>query len=286
MMKRMGLILKREKKEAMALARIVLDWARKNKVDVLLDPEGAKAMGISSLAAPLEELKKKIDLMMVLGGDGTLLATARGLLGSNVPILGVNLGGLGFLTAVSAEGVPFCLDLLVQGRVKIEDRMMLASNVLRKGEKIAEHCALNDAVIHTGQLARMIELEVSIRSDRVTHLMADGLIFSTPTGSTAYNLSAGGPIVYPTEEVIIMTPICPHILSNRPLIFPPDTEITVKVGGMGEKRLLTLDGQTGVTLESGDLVQIRKSSYRTRLMMPLDKTYYEILRTKLSWAER
>lgn len=286
LMKRIGLILKREKKEAVALARTVLDWAQKNRIEVFLEPEGAQTAGVPKLATPPDELKKRIDLMVVLGGDGTLLAAVRMLLGSSVPILGVNLGGLGFLTAVSTDGFLNCLELTLQGKSKIENRMMLTAVVFRGGKKIAENYALNDAVIHTGQLARMIELEVRIQSDKVTHLMADGLIFATPTGSTAYNLSAGGPIVYPTEEVIVMTPICPHILSNRPIIFPADTEIEVKIGEMGERRLLTLDGQTGVSLEPGDLVQVKKSVHRTRLIMPPDKTYYEILRTKLSWAER
>lgn len=285
-MKRFGLILKRGKREALSLAREILNWAASQRTEVHLDPESAKAVGLPERAVPLEEIGRRIDLMLVLGGDGTMLAAARMLAGSNVPILGVNLGGLGFLTTVSANDLTRCLGEALQGKLKIEDRMMLVARVLRRGEEVCKHTVLNDVVIHKGELARMIELELRIDSERVTEMMADGLIFSTPTGSTAYNLSAGGPILYPTERAIVITPICPHTLSNRPLIISADSVVEVEGGEGGEERLLTLDGQQGVRLEMGDRVEVKRAEFPSRFVSSPEKTFYEILRTKLSWAER
>jgi NAD+ kinase len=234
---------------------------------------------------PREQLPGQVDLLVVLGGDGTLLAAAR-LAERPVPILPVNLGGLGFLTSVTLEELYPILEQVFEGRNRISERVLLEVEVLREGKIVERQRALNDAVLNKGTLARMIEVDLHIDGTYVCRYRADGLIISTPTGSTAYSLAAGGPIVYPLVEAFLITPICPHMLTNRPLVIPNTSTIEVEFQAGEEPVYLTLDGQVGVELTRGDRVAARKAGTKLRLVRPQRKTYFEILRNKLKWGER
>ncbi|MCD4717808.1 MAG: NAD(+) kinase, partial [Desulfobacterales bacterium] len=202
-----------------------------------------------------------------------------------VPILGVNLGGLGFLTGITLERLYPVIEMMIEGRLELETRIMIESKVLRAGEEACRFQVLNDVVINKGTLARIIDLDVMINEEFLTTFRADGLIISTATGSTAYNLSAGGPILYPTMETLILTPICPFALTNRPIIIPDSAIIQIKMGKESEETvLLTFDGQVGFDLHYGDEVIIYKSQEKIKLLSPKDHSYFEVLRTKLMWG--
>ena len=226
-----------------------------------------------------------VDLLVVLGGDGTLLAAARLLGEHTVPILPVNLGGLGFLTSVTLEELYPILEQVLEGKHRISERVLLQAEVIRDGKVVERQRALNDAVLNKGPLARMIDLNLHIDDCYVCSYKADGLIISTPTGSTAYSMAAGGPIIYPTVESFLITPICSHTLTNRPLVIPNANRIEVDFESR-ETVFLTLDGQVGVDLQRGDRVVISKVANKLRLVRPARKTYFEILRSKLKWEER
>ena len=235
---------------------------------------------------PKEALPSRVEAILVLGGDGTLLSVVR-LMGENqVPILGINLGGLGFLTEITLDNLYKVLEGLIQGDYKCHRRMTLHIRVLRKGEMAADFTVLNDVVINKGALARIIDLETTINNEYLTTFKADGLIISTPTGSTAYSLSAGGPIVYPSLETIVITPICPHTLTNRPIIIPDDAVIKSTLNSKDEEVMLTLDGQVGFSLQFGDTVEVQKGGNTILLIESPYKSYFEVLRTKLRWGER
>ena len=232
------------------------------------------------------EMPSLVDMIIVLGGDGTMLNVARLVCERGVPILGVNLGGLGFITEVQKEEVCNAMDKTLSGEYAVEERLMLTAHIHRHGEKIAEYTVLNDVVINKGALARIIDLETYINKAYVTLFKADGLIVSTPTGSTAYSLSAGGPVLYPTLDCIILTPICPHTLTNRPTVLPDDVLIEIILKSVSEDVFLTLDGQVGFSLRKDDVVEIKRSPFKTRLIIPFERDYFQILRTKLKWGER
>ena len=235
---------------------------------------------------PREQLSGKVDLLIVLGGDGTLLAAVRSMAEHAVPILPVNLGGLGFLTSVTLAELYPILEQVLAGKNRISERVLLQAEVLRGGKVVERQRALNDAVLNKGALARMIDLDLHIDGSYVCSYKADGLIISTPTGSTAYSLAAGGPIVYPVVEAFVITPICPHTLTNRPLVIPNTSKIEVDFRAGDETVFLTLDGQVGVELKHDDRVVLTQASTKLRLVRPPRKTYFEILRNKLKWGER
>ncbi|MDY7038970.1 MAG: NAD(+)/NADH kinase, partial [Thermodesulfobacteriota bacterium] len=219
------------------------------------------------------------------GGDGTLLGAARKIGRYGVPILGVNLGGLGFLTSIPLKKLFPVIEMMLNGQLTVEDRLMLETKVVRENEEICRFQVLNDMVINKGTLARIIDLDVYINNQFLTTFRADGLIISTPTGSTAYNLSAGGPILYPTMANFILTPICPFTLTNRPIILPDSDTIMVKMMKESEERVsLTFDGQKGFDLFHGDMIIIYKSNEKIKLIRSPDQSYFEILRTKLMWG--
>lgn len=227
-----------------------------------------------------------VDWVVVLGGDGTLLGVARAIGSYGIPILGVNLGGLGFLTSIPLEKLYAYLEKALHGELEIESRAMLETRVVRDQGEVCRFQVLNDVVINKGALARIIDLDVSINNQFLTVFRADGLIIATPTGSTAYNLSAGGPILYPTMESCILTPICPFTLTNRPIILPDSHRISIRMGKESEEKVsLTFDGQAGFDFFYGDTVLIQKAKEKIKLVKSLDKTYFEILRTKLMWGE-
>jgi NAD+ kinase len=226
-MRRIGIIAKRNSPEAIALARNLAEWLRPKEIEVTFEKEVGEVLS-PPISGPFlnlvdrEELSKHMEMIIVLGGDGTLLSVARQVVGLNIPILGVNLGGLGFLTEISIEEVYPVLDKVLEGDYRADQREVIHVSVIRKGRTLAEFTVLNDAVINKGALARIIDLETTINGEHLTTFKSDGLIISTPTGSTAYNLSAGGPIVYPTLDCIIITPICSHTLTNRPIVIPDE----------------------------------------------------------------
>ena len=234
-------------------------------------------------------LVKEVDIVVVLGGDGTLLsvADAIGASGSGIPMLGVNFGSLGFLTEVTLPELYPSLEAALGGRAHVENRMMLQSTTRRGGAVFADHIALNDVVITKGARSRMIDLSVSVGDEFVTRVKADGLIVATPTGSTAYNLAAGGPIVQPNMNALLLTPIAPHTLTNRPIVIPADSP--VRVQPLMEDRdevHVTFDGQAGFELQPDDDIRICRADRVLRLIRPSTRSYFEVLREKLKWGER
>ncbi|MGH7207213.1 MAG: NAD(+)/NADH kinase [Nitrospiraceae bacterium] len=284
-MKRVGIIAKPHKAEARTVLRDLLPWLEGRGVQPLLDEETAALAGTAGghLKAQLPDL---VDLLVVLGGDGTLLSVARLVGARDVPILGANLGGLGFLTEVTLDEIYSTLDGVLRGTYEVTRRILLSAAVSRTGERIAEYVALNDAVIHKSDLARIIELETYIDGQYVTTFRADGLILSTPTGSTAYCLAAGGPIVYPTLRALVVTPICPHTLTFRPLVIPDAATIRIVQASAGESAYLTLDGQVGFTLYHRDVIEVRRSDHTIALIKVPGKDYFQVLRAKFKWGER
>ena len=283
-MKKIGIISKAGRTEPAEILKDFLPWLNNRGLEVFLDTETASLLKMKG--SPRSEMPSLVDMIVVLGGDGTMLNVARLVCERGVPILGVNLGGLGFITEVQKEEICDAMDKTLSGEYSIEDRMMLTAHIHRHGEKIAEYTVLNDVVINKGALARIIDLETYINKAYVTIFKADGLIVSTPTGSTAYSLSAGGPVLYPTLDCIILTPICPHTLTNRPTVLPDDALIEIMLKSVSEDVFLTLDGQVGFSLRKDDVVEIKRSPFKTRLIIPFERAYFQILRTKLKWGER
>jgi NAD+ kinase len=226
-----------------------------------------------------------VDLVVVLGGDGTLLSMARAVGDLGVPLLGVNLGGLGFLTAPTLEEMVPALEALLAGRMAADERMMLTTRVVRNGQRLCEYAALNDVVITKAAMSRIIDLAVSVEGQHATEYRADGLIISTPTGSTAYSLSAGGPILFPTMDAIVLTPICSHTLTNRPIVLPGMHRVEVTLLA-DQEVMVTVDGQVGVNLKQGDTVEVVKAAARIRLVRFPQKDFFSVLRTKLKWGAR
>jgi NAD+ kinase len=294
MIRAVGIISKPRREDIAALVPQLLEWLEAHELEVFCDeetaqclaPEAAKPAQTPGRVHPREELADKVDLLIVLGGDGTLLAAARSMAEHTVPILPVNLGGLGFLTSVTLAELYPILEQVLAGKHRISERVLLQAEVLRDGKAIERQRALNDAVLNKAALARMIDLDLHIDGAYVCSYKADGLIISTPTGSTAYSLAAGGPIIYPVVEAFVITPICPHTLTNRPLVIPNTSKIEVDFAAGEEAVFLTLDGQVGVELKHGDRVAVARAQTKLRLVRPVKKTYFEILRSKLKWGER
>jgi NAD+ kinase len=227
-------------------------------------------------------LARDVDLLLVFGGDGTMLRAARDLAGSATPLLGINIGGLGFLTAVPSDGLARALNHIWKGEFKYESRALIEASGRCHGRPVSE-MALNDIVVGRGAVSRLIGLDVSVDGELVTHYRCDGLIVSSPTGSTAYSLSAGGPVVFPTAEVFTLTPICPHALSNRSIILPLTSTIRVKATNPMPATMLSVDGQGVAELDAGDEVTIRRGRRAVRLMHLADSSFLETLRRKLQW---
>ena len=285
-MTRVGLVAKPDAAQAQSVILRLLDWFAARGRTVVLEKETAGLVPAASVAvARKSDLPGQVDLLIVLGGDGTLLSMARAVGDLGVPILGVNLGGLGFLTATTLDEMLPALDTLLADGMEIEERMMLGARLVRGGQVIGEHLALNDVVITKSAMSRIIDLAVSVGGRHAISYRADGLIISTPTGSTAYNLSAGGPILFPTMDAVVLTPIAPHTLSNRPIVVPGAQRIDVAL--LAEQDvMLTMDGQVGVPLRERDVVQVEKAAARIRLVRFPQKDFFSVLRTKLKWGER
>jgi NAD+ kinase len=286
MHKTVGIFSRPRQEEIASVAPKLIEWLEARGLAVHYDHETASCLSNAGRERSREELASKVDLLIVLGGDGTLLSAARSLGDHPVPILPVNLGGLGFLTSVTLTELYPILEEVLAGRSRVSERTLLETKVLRDGKVVAHHRALNDVVLNKGALARIIELKLHVDGDYVCSYKADGLILSTPTGSTAYSLAAGGPIVYPKVAAFVVTPICPHALTNRPLVIPDSSHVEISFRSGDEPVYLTIDGQVGVELERADKISIAKAAHPLRLVRPARKTYYEILRNKLKWGER
>jgi NAD+ kinase len=264
----------------------LIEWLRERKIDVYIDTETQGCIHLEAKCIEREKMAEHIDLLIVLGGDGTLLSAARAVGAFKVPILAVNLGGLGFLTSVTLEELYPVLEQAIAGENRTSERMMLEAEISRKGASAIRQLALNDAVANKGALSRMLEFDVYVDRDHVGRYRADGLIVATPTGSTAYSLAAGGPVVHPDLDAFVITPICPHMLTNRPFVIPGSAKVEIDFAPADEPVYLTLDGQIGFELEPADRVSITKSSSKVVYVRPPRKTYFEILRNKLRWGER
>ncbi len=290
-MKRIGIIAKQNKPEAVTITSRLIEWLGSKGIEVFTE-EGVEAVIRRTQNRPFlsgmkkEEIPSHAEMIIVLGGDGTLLSVARLIGDHDVPILGVNLGGLGFLTEITLDELYRVLERVIEGDFVTDERVILKAGVVRRGERLAEFVVLNDAVINKGALARIIDIETTINGEYLTTFKSDGLILSTPTGSTAYNLSAGGPIVYPSLHCIIITPICPHTLTNRPIMVPDDVEVRAILKSKQQEVLLTLDGQQGFILEYGDVVEVKKAEGKILLIKSPYRHYFEVLREKLKWGER
>jgi NAD+ kinase len=279
--KRVGIIGK-EKAPALELAAQLVGWLQSRHIDVVVDKELAALAGLPP-GVTRSQIPSQVDLILVLGGDGTLLSVAR-LVGSRgTPVLGINLGSLGFLTEVSIDELYPSLEKVLAGEGTIEPRMMLTAHVHRREERIAEYHILNDVVINKGALSRIIELETMVNDQKVTTYRADGLIVSSPTGSTAYNLSAGGPMIHPGMECMVLTPICPFTLTNRSIVLPANADLKITLSSETGDCFLTVDGQVGLGIQYGDRIEVRRAAFDFMLVRSLTRSYYEIARAKLKW---
>jgi NAD+ kinase len=277
--KTVGIIANCDKEHAVEYAGRLSEWLEKRGVKVLFDEEIAAKMGLASGVAR-SRIARRTDIVVVFGGDGTLLTAARAVSVHEVPIVGVNLGGFGFMTVINLGGMMQAMEEILRGEFTVSRRMMLEASKAR-----ATHRALNDVVITRSSLTKMVTLEASVNGAYLTTYKADGLIISTPTGSTAYSLSAGGPIVMPEHRSIIISPLCPHTLTMRPIILPPDVTIDVTVVSPARGIAASVDGQEVFSLAAGDTLRVRKSDHDIRLVNSPSHDYWDILRTKLGWGQ-
>jgi NAD+ kinase len=278
-----GVVVKPNHQKAWKTACEVSEWFEQRGIELIGEPRQEAEIGEAE-TAEVQKFKDKADLIVVLGGDGTMISTARLTDKRDVLVLGINYGSLGYLTEFRIEELYETLDSILDGNYQVDHRVMLDAEQWRNGEKINFGRVLNDVVINKAALARIIEIEVELNEFHVNSFRADGLIVSTPTGSTAYNLSAGGPIVYPSMNAVILTPICPFSLTNRPIVIPDNSEICLKLLRHNEGVVLTLDGQIGHAMKSEDVIKIRKSETSFNLVQPTNRNYFDVLRNKLKWG--
>jgi NAD+ kinase len=287
--KRIGIVLKPNQPDALRTVCELVTWLNERSITLVGTPELERdrienETGCPVDQAPREDLAATVDLILVLGGDGTMIATARMVGDREVPVLGVNYGGLGYLAEFRIEELYQALESILAGNFRLDKRVMLGVELHRGGELITRNRVLNDVVINKSALARIIEIEAYLNQRFVNSFRADGLIISTPTGSTAYNLSAGGPVIFPSMNAVVITPICPFTLSNRPIVVPDDATIELLLKTDQEEVTLTLDGQVGFSLKVEDRVVIRKSSVTFNLVQPSNRNYFDVLRDKLRWG--
>lgn len=264
----------------------LINWLEEHNCLPLVEAQLAGLIGYHKGMAE-EEIREQAELVVVLGGDGTLISVARLFSGKEVPIVGVNLGSLGFLTEITVDELYPLLERCLSSAPRVSERMMLEVSLSREGGEMETWHVLNDMVINKGALARIVDLETRVNRHFLATFKADGLIVSTPTGSTGYSLAAGGPIIHPLMSCIVITPICPHTLTNRPIVVTDDSIVSITIASpYDEKVYLTLDGQVGFKLKQGDTVEVRRALKTTALIMSTERDYFEILRTKLKWGER
>ncbi len=287
--KRIGIVLKPHQPDALKTVCGIVEWLAERKITLVGTAEIERERiehetGCAVEVVAADQLAANVDLIMVLGGDGTMIATARMLGDSEVPVLGINYGGLGYLAEFRIEELYSALEAIFSNNYRLDKRVMLAVELTRGETVVNRNRVLNDVVINKSALARIIEIEAYLNEQFVNSFRADGLIVSTPTGSTAYNLSAGGPVIFPSMNAVVVTPICPFTLSNRPIVVPDDAVIELRLKTEQEDVTLTLDGQVGFPLKVNDKVIIRKSQTTFNLIQPTNRNYFEVLRTKLKWG--
>ena len=287
--KRIGIVVKPHQPDALATLCRLTKWLTERGITLVGGTEIERERiehetGCAVEVVPQEKLSQSVDLILVLGGDGTMIATARMLGDTEVPVIGVNYGALGYLAEFRTEELLSALESILAGHYKVEPRVMMSVELRRGEESITKNRILNDVVINKSALARIIEIEAYLNGQFVNSFRADGLIVSTPTGSTAYNLSAGGPVIYPSMSAVVITPICPFTLSNRPIVVPDDSLIEGRLMTEKEEVALTLDGQVGFPLQAGDRVVISKSRTTFNLVQPANRNYFDVLRDKLKWG--
>jgi NAD+ kinase len=285
-MKRASIISKHGKPELGRVAREVSSWLLSHGYSVTVDAAARDFCAQCELAEREEVVGKRPDFVVVLGGDGTLLSTARYVAAAGIPILGINLGSLGFLTEIKQEEIAQALADVDAARCELSLRSMIHCKVLRQGHCVASYDALNDVVMNQRAVARITEFEVRVDGVFVSNYQADGLIVATPTGSTAYSLAAGGPILVPDVPGFVITPVASHALTNRPLVVRDTAVIEIRLMVTREQGYLTVDGQQGVPLEEGDIVQCKKSELKVKLFKLPERTFFQVLRAKLKWGER
>jgi len=283
--KKIGIFCKQKPNVDVKIVSKLTDWLEAKSCKVFLEPDTAKLIGKDPYL-PKEEVAAHTDLIIVLGGDGTLLNVAGIAHQYEVPILGVNLGSLGFLTETTIEDLYPTLEKVLNKKCEIENRMLLNASVLRDEKSIENFNVLNDIVINKGALARILNLKVFVDDQYMTSYRADGLIIASPTGSTAYSLSAGGPIIHPSMHALVLSPICPFALTNRPIVIPDSSIIKVQLTtrNVDEDVRITLDGQTGYSIKSGDILEAKKADIPVKLVQTPGKNYYQLLRKKLHWG--
>ena len=285
-MKKIGVIANIKRPSVVEMLDRVCGWCEKNQIEITFSQEAAEFFSsqsskkIKNKPIPQEDLWKNSDLILAMGGDGTMLVTARAVAEHGTPILGINLGGLGFMTQVKTEDMENSLDRIKNKNYKIEERLVLKASLVRN----MHYYALNEVVVEKGEISRLIDLHISTEKEFIGSFSADGLIIATPTGSTAYSMSAGGPIVNPKMEAIILSPICPQSLAVRPIIFPAEEVIKVKVETRPEEAILKVDGQMTCAIKSGDEIVIQKADHKVNLITFPERSFFEILRQKLHWG--
>ena len=287
--KRIGVVVKPHQPDALETLCRLTEWLNEKGIQLVGQAEIAHEQIEHQTGCPVEivkddQLAPSVDLILVLGGDGTMISTARMVGDSEVPVIGVNYGGLGYLAEFPIEELFTALDSILSGQYKVQKRVMLAVELWRGEELITRNRVLNDVVVNKSALARIIEMEAYLDAQFVNLFRADGLIVATPTGSTAYNLSAGGPVIYPSMNAVVITPICPFTLSNRPIVVPDESTIEVRLMTDKEEVALTLDGQVGFPLRVRDRIVIRKSKTTFNLVQPPNRNYFDVLRDKLKWG--
>jgi NAD+ kinase len=285
-MKRASIISKQGKPELARLVREVAGWLVEHSYAITVDAVAREFWPDGELAEREDLVDKNPDFVVVLGGDGTLLSTARNVARAGIPILGVNLGSLGFLTEIRQDEIAQALELVDSGRCELSQRAMLHCRVCRNGKCVADYDALNDLVMNQRAVARITDFEVKVNGIFVSQYRADGLIIATPTGSTAYSLAAGGPILSPEVPGFVITPVASHALTNRPLVVRETAVIEVSLTVTREQAYLSVDGQQGEPLEEGDVVECRKSEFNVKLFKFPERSFFHVLRTKLKWGER
>ncbi|HUQ94684.1 MAG TPA: NAD(+)/NADH kinase [Bryobacteraceae bacterium] len=280
-----GIVSKPASPQAQKIVPELLLWLKQRNITARCDRQTAE-YGDCEEAVARERVPNGAQMIIVLGGDGTLLSVARAVGGRDIPLLGVNLGGLGFLTAITVDDIFPELERALRGQHRIGRRRMLRCELLRGGNRVGEYEALNDAVVTKAAMARMVNLDTFVDDHFVCTFKADGLIIATPTGSTAYSLSAGGPIIFPSVDALAMTPICPHMLTNRPVVVPDTSEIRIVCRDMDDSSYLTVDGQVGEPLKRGDSITCKRSENSISLILPPQQQFFDVLREKLKWGER
>lgn len=281
---RIGLVIRPGSPKVTSLAREVLGWCAQRSLPVEVDLQTAKTLKLSSPGVSAKDLVEKADPIITLGGDGTLIGVARHVRGKSPVFIGVNFGNLGFLTEVRPDELASVFEQALTGHVSCAERVLLTVQLERDGKVVFESQAVNDVVVQKGARSRLPELDLSVNEHDVARIRADGIILATPTGSTAYSLAAGGSIAHPSLSVILVTPICPHSLTNRPIILPGSANIQVNLPRFEDEVLVTVDGQVSELLRSGDVVRVSQARQTVKFVLSKEKGYFDILRTKLNWG--